>query len=254
MRQFVLPSRYMGEPVLTLTGGDFHYLVRVLRKREGDSMEAVTAAGARCRLEIERIDPSSCRVEIHPEDSDGAAEAHRIRLCQCLPKGRKMDLIVRQAVEAGVGWITPLLSEHTVPLSENSGAKLERWQRIAKEALQQSGNRLLPRIDGPRPFPSVVKELAAEQGIRLFFHEERIRGDSLHRALAGIGGEDAVSLLIGPEGGLSKDEVAVLSDSGFIPVFLGDSVLRAETAALYAIAAVKTILLEKDQWKLSEQK
>jgi 16S rRNA (uracil1498-N3)-methyltransferase len=255
MKRFMLPRGFGGETALTLRGNDFRHLIRVLRMREGDAMEAVSASGARYRLEIESIDCSSCRARLSPARAAGNTPSPRIHLCQCLPKGRKIDLIVRQAAEAGVARITPLVSERTVPLPDNRGAKRERWLRIAREALQQSGNALLPKIDEPLPLSRAVKDLAEGKGIRLFFHQEEIGGVSLHRAIAGMGEKEKqpVILLIGPEGGLSKSETAVLRGAGFLPVFLGDAVLRTETAALYAIAAVKTLLLERDAWKLSDR-
>jgi 16S rRNA (uracil1498-N3)-methyltransferase len=164
-----------------------------------------------------------------------------------------MDLIVRQAVEAGISWIVPVESERSVPMAGDFTAKRDRWMRIAREALQQSGNPLLPEIREPLPLREAVREPGVAGGIGLFFHQERLSKDSLHGALAGLAGDGSahVSLLIGPEGGLSDDEVEFLKGAGFRPVFLGDTVLRTETAAVYAIAAVKTLLWERDEWTLS---
>ncbi len=210
-------------------------------------------------MRIEQIGQSSCRVGIlpavgpraadaTPEAGSGAAPVH---LLQCLPKGSKMDLIVRQAVEAGVESIVPVVSGRSV--TGVSDSKLARWRRIAGEALQQSGNPRLPDISKPVPLPAAAA-LDRHGGIGLVFHQERIAEGSLHSVLAGeseaVG--RGVYMLIGPEGGLTADEVGILKEAGFRPVHLGETVLRTETAALYAIAAVKIILRERDTWTLSD--
>jgi 16S rRNA (uracil1498-N3)-methyltransferase len=254
MKQFLLPRRYGGETRITLSGDEFPYLTPVLRKREGDALPAITWTGTRYAMRIEKIRHSGCTVVLAADPPDSGVsvpQIARIRLLQCLPKGRKMDLIARQAVDAGVSRIVPLVSEHTVAVPEDPAARLFRWRRIAREALQQSGNAGLPAIDEPTPLlKGAVLEGARDTGH--FFHQERLAEDSLHGAVAGVGPSGTVSLLIGPEGGLSEPEVEHLRSAGFRAVFLGDAVLRAETAAIYAIAAVKTLLRERDTWKLSK--
>ncbi len=253
MKHFLLPRRYGGEPIITLSGDDLHYLTRVLRMRVGDSLPAITAAGRRYSMRIEEIERSGCRVSLTVDDTERTDPQGgvTIRLLQCLPKGRKMDLIVRQAVEAGVARIVPLVSARSIAVPEDPVKKAARWRRIAIEALQQSGRTTLAAVDQPVSFrEGAVLEGAHDTG--LFFHQERLAGDSLHAALCGADPSGTVTLLIGPEGGLSDEEVEHLRLKGFKPVYLGDTVLRTETAALYAVAAVRTILTERDTWKLSE--
>jgi 16S rRNA (uracil1498-N3)-methyltransferase len=162
-----------------------------------------------------------------------------------------MDLIVRQAVEAGVGRIVAVVSDRSVAVPSDPGNRLARWQRVAREAVQQSGAALMPEIRGPLGLREAA-DAAGPGCTGLFFHQERLGGPSLHEALAD--GPRRVALLVGPEGGLAESETALLARCGFSPVFLGDAVLRTETAALYAIAAVKTVLSERDSWTLSQRK
>jgi 16S rRNA (uracil1498-N3)-methyltransferase len=254
MKHFLLPRRYAGEPHVTLSGDDLHYLTRVLRKRVGDCLPALAPSGARYTMRIEEITRAGCAVSLIPDSPEAGADAPRmarIRLLQCLPKGKKMDLIVRQAVEAGVSRIVPLMSARSITVPEDPAKRSSRWRRIAREALQQSGNTALTAIDEPVAFmDGAGLEGAHDTG--LFFHQERLPGDSLHGALSRVEPSGMVSLCIGPEGGLSDDEVDHLRLRGFRPVYLGDTVLRTETAALYAVAVVRTILRERDTWKLSE--
>jgi 16S rRNA (uracil1498-N3)-methyltransferase len=198
-----------------------------------------------------QIGPSSCTAEAAeaPRPAAPAAAVPALVLMQCLPKGRKMDLIIRQAVEAGVERIVPLVSDHTVAQPGEAGARLERWRRIAREAREQSGAARPASIE-----PPVRLDDAAQRhhgGTAVFFHEEPAGGSPLHEILAGA--EEPLAVLIGPEGGLSPREAALLGASGFRRAWLGDGVLRTETAALYALAAVRTIVRERETWRPSRE-
>jgi 16S rRNA (uracil1498-N3)-methyltransferase len=253
MRQFLLPRWYAGEPRITLAGDDFHYLVRVLRMREGGECPAVDARGARYHMTLVRLGRSTCELELAAEETGDVSLPRQaeITLLQCLPKGRKIDLIVRQATEAGVVRIIPLFSENSVVRPGKDDARRQRLQRIAREALQQSGNARLPEIEEPRSLASIA-DGGADWGTALLFHEQPVSNASLHQLLAEQ--PRAVSMIIGPEGGISGGEVELLSAAGFRLVHLGGNVLRVETAALYAIGAVKTILQERDEWTPLQRK
>jgi 16S rRNA (uracil1498-N3)-methyltransferase len=250
MRQFLLPRRISGdEELITLSGKDFHYLTRVLRLREGNEVPAVDASGAGFTMRLARIERTSCTVTLRPSGADGTHERFdglpALTLMQCLPKPGRMDLIVRQAAEAGVMRIVPLLSEHALDTGGRNAARIARWERIAREALQQSGNPRLIAIDEPRSLEQVCAR-PGDWGTTIFFHEQPLEECSLHELLAPDA--RAVSILIGPEGGLAPKEVALLRQSGFRPAWLGPAILRVETAAIFAIGAVKTILQERKRW------
>lgn len=245
MKQFLLPRWYAGEPRIALSGDDFRYLARVLRLRDGDGLDAVDSHGVRYEMRIIRVGREECEVGIAALPSLGShPRGVRLTLLQCLPKGRKIDLIVRQATESGVARIVLLVSEHAVARPAEDDGRVARLRRVAREALQQSGTLLLPEIEGPRPFASIT---GVDWGMPLLFHEKQVEGESLHALLAGSPRE--VSLLVGPEGGLSEAEVALARGSGFHPVHFATGVLRVETAATYALGAVQTILQERDAWR-----
>ena len=249
---------------MTLSGGDFRHVARVLRLREGDTLDAVDSSGAPYEMRIVRVGRTACDVQLtHRADILGGfgsreqapgvpasrARSVRITLLQCLPKGRKIDLIVRQATEAGVARIVLLVSEHVVARPGEDDGRVSRLRRIAREALQQSGTPVLPEIEGPRPFPSIAGE---DWGTAILFHEKPLGEQALHALLAGR--PRAVSLLVGPEGGLSEAEVARAQGAGFSPVHFATGVLRVETAATYALGAVMTILQERDAWIPAQEK
>ncbi len=249
MRQFLLPGSWRGSARLTLGGPDARHLLRVLRLREGDRLPAVDARGGRYAMTILRAGRTDCEVSLAPADDaaeDPGGPGPRVTLLQCLPKGRKIDLIVRQATEAGVARIIPLVSARTVVRVSEDDGRSRRLASIAREAAQQSGTPRLPVIEEPRPLASIARG-GETWGTALLFHEQPVPGEPLHRLLADRPRE--VSVLIGPEGGLAEEEVALLTAAGFRPVHLRTGVLRVETAATYALGAVMTILQERDQWK-----
>jgi 16S rRNA (uracil1498-N3)-methyltransferase len=253
VKQFLLPGSYAGEERYTLTGGDFRHLIMVLRLAPGAAIPARDARGASYDMRILEVDEHACSVRLtrRPEVSGAGAvtAGHartRIILLQCLPKGRKIDLIVRQATEAGVTRIVPLESEHSLVRPGNRDGRAERLWRIAREAVQQSGTPAMPEIDEPRSLASLF-ERGEDWGTALVFHEKPVDGKPLHDLLAGTPG--TVSVLIGPEGGLSESEIARVTGAGFQPVHFDTGVLRVETAATFALGAVMTILQERDAWR-----
>lgn len=258
MRQFVLPSGWGGDGSLKITGADSKYILKVLRLGPGDSFPAVDHQGLRYSLEITETGPDYFKAACRPVTvSTGRLRPEKqhktkIILLQCLPKGKKLETIVRQAVEAGADLIIPIESTHSVAVikDDRNGRKTDRLKKIAEEAAQQSGNAGVPEIHSAIKLPALPRALSEMgiTGLKLFFHQERLEKDSLHGYLNSA--PESVCVLIGPEGGISPEETDFLLATGFHPVYLGENVLRTETAAIYALAAVKTILLENKEWKI----
>jgi 16S rRNA (uracil1498-N3)-methyltransferase len=172
-----------------------------------------------------------------------------IALFQGFPGGAKMDLIVRQAAEGGVSVVAPFVSEFSAARPGNE--KIMRWERIVKEARQQSGSAIETEI---RPFNNLESLLEYWESIEqkylrplgIVLHQEPLAKGSLHGYLGN--NPDFVALAVGPEGGFSSREVALFLSKKFKPLLLGNTVLRTETAALYGTAALRIILLESETW------
>jgi len=256
MRHYVLPESYDGSGKIELSRDESHYLTTVLRKRAGDSFPGLDPQGNRVWLRLESAGSGRAilvvtKADAAPESAEMRAVPLKITLFQCVPKADKMDLIIRQAVEAGVDTIIPVQSRNSVPRLRGDGSeqKRQRWNRIARQAMQQCGRRTVPVIAAPAAVPEIAAiwdGMSAPGDVCLFFHEKPISPQGLHHLLSGA--PQAVGICIGPEGGFSPDEVAELLKSGLQPVYINTNVLRTETAALYAIAAVQTVILEKALW------
>jgi 16S rRNA (uracil1498-N3)-methyltransferase len=252
MKTFVLPADYAGEAELELRGGDFHYLCVVRRLQEGDRFTATGPTGTRFEARITAILDGTCRVALRPLTEQPEGPDHLITLYQCIPKARKMDGIVRQATEAGVSAIVPVTSDYTVPRLHGNDEwtkRLRRWERIARQAVQQSGTRTVPEIGEPLTTAQLAAR-AQELDVLLFFHQAPLAKASLHGYLSRY--PRRIGIVVGPEGGLSDREVSLMRESGGSPVYLGPNVLRAETCAVFALAAIQIILREKESWALAK--
>lgn len=248
MKQLIIKASQIKGNRTDLTGKQHHYLTRVRRLNKGDSLAVSTDSGDLYNAVITRITETACRLTLTPtfnEDQSDRLEPD-MTLYQCLLKGTKFETVVRQAIECGVTTIVPIITSRTIPVldKKNTPKKLERWNRIVTEALQQSGRAAGCKVSKPVNLRDIRLD-AGQNG--LFFHEKSLAKASLHMYLSNS--PQRVALLTGPEGGLSPQETDLLIQKEFKPVHLGPGVLRAETAAVYALAAVRTILREKPSWK-----
>jgi 16S rRNA (uracil1498-N3)-methyltransferase len=168
-----------------------------------------------------------------------------------------MDLIIRQAAEGGVSEVVPFTSAYSVPRPDGSGGRLERWRRIIREARQQSGSAVDTAVREPVTFDALLGywealRLKYERPRALILHQAPLEKGSFHEYLDKR--PDLVVLAVGPEGGFSPEEVSRVTALDFKPLTMGDTVLRTETAALYAQAAIRIILLESASWMTNKSR
>jgi len=222
---------------ILLSGENHHYLTNVLRLQDGEAFDALDPGGARAICRIIRRDRVSCMVEVLFEEGSHRPLGPRITLFQCLPKARKMDIIVRQSTECGTAEIIPIQSQFSlaeVP-ADRLKDRLQRWNRIAREATQQSGAGMVPVVHPPARLDQIPARWDG-RGVGLVFQQVRLDSSSILDSLAEPDSE--IAPCIGPEGGVTKDELRLLLDSGFKSAYLGERILRCETAAAYALGAI----------------
>jgi 16S rRNA (uracil1498-N3)-methyltransferase len=188
-----------------------------------------------------------------PPERGGREAWPRITLVQSLAKGPAMDLVLRQAAEAGVERIIPFAAERSVVRltgdgADEGGRRRERGQRIVREALQQSGSPIATRVEDAASLPDLAARLGPRgaRSQRLILHEAPLAETALHEYLGGA--LEEIVLCVGPEGGFTDAEIAAFAALGFAPLRLPGAVLRTETAALYAVAAVEILLAERSSW------
>jgi 16S rRNA (uracil1498-N3)-methyltransferase len=211
---------------LLLTPQQQHYLLRVLRLRDGDKFIVMDGMGKwwLARLQGEQgevLEPLEVKTELPVA----------ITLMMALPKGNGFDEIVRCCTELGVISITPILSDRT--LLNPSHQKLERWQRIASEAAEQSERAVVPTILQPVAFNTAIKETTATHRYIC-----EARGDYPHLQQVINKTANEIIIAIGPEGGWTNQELEIAIASGFQPISLGRRILRAVTAPIVAISLI----------------
>lgn len=212
-----------------------HYLARVLRARTGDSLILFNGQGGEYQAVIRRIDKKGVAAEIHVFTAFESESPIDIYLAQGIAKGEKMDFIVQKAVELGVRKIMPLVTERgNVRLDgERESRRLQHWQSVVISACEQSGRNHLPEVAAPAAYRDWLPQAEADLRFVLSPHvADRLPDRQLPPRAS-------VLLLIGPEGGLSAQEVEQAVQKGFLPLNLGPRVLRTETAALAAITAIQ---------------
>jgi 16S rRNA (uracil1498-N3)-methyltransferase len=229
-RVFVPSERLIGEQVL-LDGEPHRHLAKVLRLQPGDGVLVFDGGGTEIEARVLAVGPKTIELSLGPRRAVALAPVN-VTLLQAVPKGERMDLIVQKATELGVAAIVPVLTTRSV--AKPGASRSRRWQTIAQEAARQSGRADVPQVSDPLPLAEAVTH--APDGARFVLWEEE-HGHSLRRSLDGAA--SAITLLIGPEGGLAVPEVVEARTHGFVPVGLGPRILRVETAAIVALALVQ---------------
>ena len=214
------------------------------------SFKAVLPDGKEINAEVLSTSNKTLVIKCTDAASIHTAASPCMILFQGSPKGTRMDIIVRQAAEAEVNFIVPFLSDYSES-TVHSSEKIKRWERIIKEARQQSGSSIDTRLIDPGKHEDLLSfwESKRKEYIRpvgIILHQEALEKASFHGYLGK--NPDLIALMVGPEGGFSSREISLFLDAGFKPLKFGNSILRCETAALYGIAAIRTILTESEDW------
>lgn len=244
MKLFVLPEPPDANDRVTLAHEAYHYLVRVRRLGVGQVFEAVDPAGRRGRVLIQRVEPDRLW-GLWEGASDTEASEPLVHVYPALLKGRKLDDVLRASTECGLTRWQPWIA-HFSQNRDPSPSHRERWRKIAHQAMMQSGRGRFPDIAAPVPFPALVESLR-ECPTLIVFHHLPHRSEPLHRILEA--GPQPIGLVFGPEGGLESSELDVLQNLGARFTWLGHGILRSETAILYGLASVHTLIRERDSWK-----
>lgn len=222
-------------PYATLLPDESRHCVRVLRMGVGDEVWVTSGDGTMCRAHVADPDERACSVEIVERLEDYGRRPFRLHLLVAPTKNTaRIEWLVEKAVEIGVDRITPIICDH----SERGVQKTDRLDRIALSAMKQSLKARRPQIDSPVKLVDLLKLGMSNEELGIGKFVCYCAGDERHslRELY-TPGTDAV-VLIGPEGDFSPREIEAALATGFQPVTLGDSRLRTETAALYAVTAL----------------
>jgi 16S rRNA (uracil1498-N3)-methyltransferase len=235
MRQ---PRFYDPQPLLITEtvklGDDATQHIRVLRLKVDSKITLFNGQGGEFNATLIDVQKRSCTVHIDSfTETDNESPLH-LHLGQVISRGDRMEFVIQKAVELGVNEITPLVSERCgVKINlERMEKKQQQWQKIAIAACEQSGRNLVPTIHATQPLLDWCS--TSSDAVKLTLHPRaKYSINTLPEKLTNI------SLLIGPEGGLSDQEIELTETLNFTETLLGPRILRTETAALTAITALQ---------------
>lgn len=239
MPRFFVRQDSISDGIVTITGDDARHISRSLRMAAGEHITVcdMQKNEYECCLEDFNSDVSVTARIVSQRHIDCEMPC-RVHLFQALPKGDKLDTVIQKTVECGVYDITPFESERCIVKVKRDAeaGKTERRCRIALEAAKQSGRGIVPEVRPTCTFGDMLDKCSAI-GATVFCYE----GDgtvSLKELLKTLRGVDDIALVIGPEGGFSRDEVRAAAERGAKMAGLGSRILRTETAAVFALACM----------------
>ena len=222
--------------IVNLSNEDQHHILHVMRYREGDLIEVVSE-GKLFLCKIDTLNPLIIRV--NHEIINNSELNKNVTLFFPLAKGDKIDLVVQKCTELGVNKIVLVSTKRCVVSFEKKDIdkKISRFQKIAKEASEQSKRLNIPEILGVFDIKNIPENLLCD--INLLAYEKESSNSS--NKISSIS-KDSVSIFIGPEGGFEEDEVSYLNKVGFMNVSLGKRILRCETAAIYSLSVLSYLI------------
>jgi 16S rRNA (uracil1498-N3)-methyltransferase len=230
------PGDYQCGQLLELSPEASQHVGVVLRMQAGESLTLFCGDNREFAATIETVKKKQVIVRIDAMATVSKESPLHIHLAQAISKGERMELVMQKAVELGVSSITPIITERCVVKldKERMAKKLHQWQSIVIAACEQSGRNTVPQVHQPLSLTQYLQEAQTE--LKLILHP----GTNKTWRDYTLGNTD-ISLLIGPEGGLSDDEIITACAQGFQPLSLGPRILRTETAAITVLSVLQAV-------------
>lgn len=222
---------------ITIDGQDAKHIACSLRMTVGETLTVCNGAGWDFDCEITDITPDTVTLTVNAVTKNDSEPACEITLYQGYPKADKMEWIIQKSIELGVCRIVPVVTSRSIAKPQDKAdKKTARWQKIADSAAEQSGRGILPTVEPPISFAAAATRMANENTVVFF----ECGGEPLRTLLADK--PSALSVFIGPEGGIAPAELETLVKGGAKVASLGKRILRCETAPIAAAAAILTLL------------
>lgn len=230
------PGLYQCDQILELSPEAGQHVAVVLRMQPGEKLTLFCGDNREFSASIDTVKKKQVLVTIDSVKEKNRESPLAIHLAQAISKGDRMELVMQKSVELGVSSIIPLITERCVVKldKERMAKKLHQWQAIVIAACEQSGRNKVPLVHQPLTLEQYVKEAQAK--LKLILHPgctTRWRDYSFEQS--------DIVLMIGPEGGLSDDEIAFACQHDFLPLSLGPRILRTETAAITALCVLQAV-------------
>ena len=242
MRRFLLHTTPVVGSEVVITGQDARHITLVLRLKPGDDIILLTGNGQEYSARIRSIGPDGVRVGISSAYRSQTDPVIELTVALGFLKEKKMDELVRQLTELGMHRFQPFFARRSVsrPDGARMAARVARWEKIARESLKQCRRGSAPEIRLSVAFDEVLS-MAAEDDVKIVFWERETRLPIPGPVDPASDKPLRVTILLGPEGGLTDEEVNAARSAGFVVCSLGPRILRAETATVAACALVQYV-------------
>ncbi len=234
MTRIFFPPEELSSNIVSITGDQARHLALVLRAKPSDMISIPDGNGYEYECRIVSVHKKEIKAEVINKVPYSAESPISITLAQGISKGERMDIAIQKSTELGAVRIVPVVTKRTQARQTD---KTERWRKIALSAAQQSGRDRVPEIDESIQLEEFLASMTPGFSGIIFFEENRER--DLKKVLSDLKGIKELTILIGPEGGFTKEEVASAKAKGFIETSLGPRILRTETAPITALSIIQ---------------
>lgn len=244
MQRYFIDAGSFGDHQVTIGGNDAHHIVRVMRMRPGDKVIVTDGETREAVAELTTLSEGEVTGEIVELREMSGEPRWRVVIAQGLPKGDKMETVIQKGTEIGAAAFIPFQSERVVVQydGKKEGKRLERWQRIAKEAAEQAHRSKIPAIHSVMSWSALLEQRESyDLAVLCYEKESAAPSRGLREAIreADLNGEArSVLLIVGPEGGFTEREAAEAEACGIRIVGLGKRILRTETAAMVGLTCL----------------
>lgn len=246
MHRFITPNLNFQNKTLSITDPkEIHHLIDVLRLRTGDVIAVFNGKGKEVQARIVSMTPGTVLLEAVSQVRESSVNPVTLTLACAIPKKAKFEMIIEKCTELGVDRIIPVLTERTeVRVSgDRLNNKQQRYEKVAVNAAKQCQRNFLPIVDNPTDFPDIIHKLSGRDAA--FIPCLSGKRQNIIEAFILKPEQNNVIFFIGPEGDFTPKELTMALKAGCIPVTLGPTVLKVDTAAIAATAAGR-FLLEKN--------
>jgi 16S rRNA (uracil1498-N3)-methyltransferase len=240
MRYFFTEKSVTPGEKMTLKGSDARHIRKVLRLRPGDGIGLFDGSGAAYTARIDTFVRDGIVVAVQSSAPAATDSPVQISVAQGFLKDKKMDGLARQLTELGIAKWLPFFAERSVPAPDRRrlAGRLERWQKISREALKQCRRGRLMVIEPVGTLQDVLRQ-ARSCDVKILFWENQPQPSNLQETVQRGAAPEGIFAILGPEGGFSPAEVEAAVAEGFRTAGLGPRILRAETAAITAAALLQ---------------
>ena len=240
MQKFIIQNINTIPSKANIQGQDAKHISKVLRLNKGDRIEITNGEGKDFTAIITFVSPVNIELDIIDEYDSLTESPIDITLGSGMLKDKKMDLVIKHLTQLGIQKWIPFFCERSIPTPDikRMGNRKKRWEIIARESLKQCQRSRLPQISKPLTFEKLINQSASYDLKIAFWKKATQRLNTLEKAAS----NKKILLLIGPEGGFSKNEIKSAEEKGFRSYSLGPRILRAETASISSCALVQHIL------------